>query len=301
MTTADRSEFDASMARSIVDAAMARLKLQGPARLLRLGENGVFLLPGRIVARVGRSPQYLPTARREVAVAHWLASTGEVPVVLPSALPQPVLVDQYPVTFWQEIPGPMSRATVPEMGATLRALHRLVLPDTVDLPDLSAFARIEDRIESAPITAEAQGRLRAVLAKLQDAWPGTATMFDLPSGPIHGDAHTGNLLRGSDGRLVLIDLETCCLGPREWDLALTATYATSLGWVSAAEYRDFVDAYGFDVTRSRSFPVLRRIRELRMTSWLAQNAQTSAAVAAEVDHRIECLLDDDLPRHWSRN
>ena len=36
--------------------------------------------------------------------------------------------------------------------------------------------------------------------------------------PLHGEPHTGNVLIGPTG-LVLIDLEGVCEGPREWDLA----------------------------------------------------------------------------------
>ena len=99
--------------------------------------------------------------------------------------------------------------------------------------------------------------------------------------------------------MALVDLEDACLGPREWDLAMMGTYAKSLGWIDPATYAEFVAVYGYDVTTSPSFPTLRRIRELRMTSWMAQLA-TDPAVAAQLEHRVECLLDDDMPRRWSR-
>lgn len=290
------------MAWSILETALNLTGIAGPPELLRLGENGVFLLPNNIVARVGRSPDHLSSARREVQVARWLTDTAQVPVSAPLDLAQPVIVDRFPVTFWHEVPAPTSRPSPPDLGRVLRALHGLGAPRLLDLPSLSAFARIEDRIESAPIAEQPRSVLRGVLGDLQELWASFATDdWELSPGLIHGDAHLGNLLRGADGRLALIDLESCCIGPREWDLAVTATYATSLGWITPQEYQGFVDQYGFDVTRSRQFPVMRRIRELRMTSWLAQNAQTSPAVAAEVEHRIACLVDDDLPRHWSRN
>jgi aminoglycoside/choline kinase family phosphotransferase len=39
-----------------------------------------------------------------------------------------------------------------------------------------------------------------------------------PRRPLHGDAHTGNLLSSRDGYLWL-DFEDACLGPLEWDFA----------------------------------------------------------------------------------
>jgi Ser/Thr protein kinase RdoA (MazF antagonist) len=45
--------------------------------------------------------------------------------------------------------------------------------------------------------------------------------FALPRGPIHGDAHTKNLLT-DHGQMVLIDFEAAAIGPREWDLLSTS-------------------------------------------------------------------------------
>src|SRR4030095_10223131 len=85
--------------------------------------------------------------------------------------------------------------------------------------------------------------------------------FVLPPGPVHGDANIGNLLHDDDGRPVLIDLDGCAVGPREWDLVLTAMYFDSYGWHSADEYEEFVKVYGFDVMTWRGYPVLRDVRE----------------------------------------
>jgi Ser/Thr protein kinase RdoA (MazF antagonist) len=137
-----------------------------------------------------------------------------------------------------------------------------------------------------------------VLHEAQDDW--ATARFHLGTGVIHGDAHLGNVVRSVDGLVVLIDLDSVCTGPREWDLAPTGLYAASLGWISRAEYESFVAAYGgFDIMTAPAFPLLSRMRELRMTAWLAMHAAESDAVAAEVAHRIACLADPDLPRHWS--
>ena len=45
--------------------------------------------------------------------------------------------------------------------------------------------------------------------------------FTLPPGPIHGDAHTSNLLT-DHGQVVLLDFEAVAAGPWEWDLVPTA-------------------------------------------------------------------------------
>lgn len=296
--TSSPGPFTTDDAELLLAAAAHKAGVPLPApRLIRLGENGVFSTGGQLVARVGRSPAAATTAAREVAIGRWLSRT-HVPVARPLGIEQPVIVDGHAVTFWEEIPEPTD-ATIEDLARTLRSLHSLAtdeVPEPVQLLELEPFERTEVRIESAPIPDKQRVALRAVFAELVDAWQ--TVSFELPRGPIHGDAHTSNLLRGSDGRLALIDLEDTCIGPREWDLAMMGTYAKSLGWIDAATYAQFVEIYGYDVTASPSFPTLRRIRELRMTSWMAQLA-TDPKVAAQVEHRVACLLDDDLPRNWT--
>jgi aminoglycoside/choline kinase family phosphotransferase len=73
-----------------------------------------------------------------------------------------------------------------------------------------------------------------------------------PRRPLHGDAHTGNLLQSGDGPR-WIDFEDVCAGPVEWDLASrTLTDA-------------FVDAYPGDVNPAR----LEDCRDLRSLQILA--------------------------------
>ena len=63
--------------------------------MLRFGDHAVFRIDGgRIVSRVGRSPDRLPSVRREVAVAEWLASEGYPAARLVTAAEQPVVVQR---------------------------------------------------------------------------------------------------------------------------------------------------------------------------------------------------------------
>ena len=54
--------------------------------------------------------------------------------------------------------------------------------------------------------------------------------FILPQGVINGDASIGNVLRDRQGNPVVIDLDGFAIGPREWDVVLTAIYYDSFGW-----------------------------------------------------------------------
>jgi Ser/Thr protein kinase RdoA (MazF antagonist) len=265
------------------------------AELIRLGSNAIVRLPGGVIARVARDESWMQTSEREVGVAAALIR-AEVSCVQPWPVRQPVIVDGHPVTFWAEVPGPLEQPTLAELGLVLRQMHAVDVD--LGLPMLDPWAHIPERIEQAPINAAARQVLRDVLHEVQDEW--TAARFQLAAGLIHGDAHLGNVVRSAVGSVVLIDLDSACVGPREWDLAPTGLYATSLGWISRAEYESFVAAYGgFDVTTAPAFPLLSRMRELRMTAWIAMHANESQALGDEVAHRIACLADLGLPRHWS--
>jgi thiamine kinase-like enzyme len=121
--------------------------------------------------------------------------------------------------------------------------------------------------------------------------------FALPRGPIHGDAHTRNLLTDR-GQVVLLDFEAAVIGPREWDLLPTSIAQDRYG-LPAAHYREFANAYGFDVETWPGYLVLREIRELTMTTWIMQNVGESEAAAAEFALRVASLREKDTERAWN--
>jgi aminoglycoside phosphotransferase (APT) family kinase protein len=123
--------------------------------------------------------------------------------------------------------------------------------------------------------------------------------FPLPEGVIHGDANVGNLFRSRDGSAVLGDLEAFARGPREWDLVQTALFYDRFGWHTEAEYRAFVEAYGFDVMTWHGYEVLRDLRELMMTTWLAQNDGADTTTANELAKRLHALRSGASRRDWA--
>ncbi len=269
------------------------------AELLRLGENAIFRLKGQpVVARIARTVDYLPDVRTEVAVARWLELAGFAAVRLAGPGDQPLVADGLPVTFWELLGDRTEFGTVRELGWLLRHLHGLVLPSSLVLPRLEPFGRVESRIEGADLAAGDKAFLLSRLAELRDRY--AELVFVLRMGPVHGDANIGNIVRRqSDGVAVLIDLDGFASGPREWDLVLTAMYYERFGWHTGQEYREFAQAYGFDVMTWRGYPVLRDIRELLMVAWLAQNTRESTRIADEVARRIGDLRRGDGPRDWA--
>ncbi len=96
----------------------------GDARLLALGENAVFAA-GDLAVKVGRDAELLERARRELAVAGWLAEQG-VPAVRP-AESEALLVEGHPVTVWRRLPDPVRPAGPKDLAVLLRQVHALPL------------------------------------------------------------------------------------------------------------------------------------------------------------------------------
>jgi hypothetical protein len=99
--------------------------------------------------------------------------------------------------------------------------------------------------------------------------------------------------------VIFLDLERVAVGPPEWDLVHTAIKHHSFGWISANEYGSFCLAYGYDVTTSPGYPLLRDIREFRMTCMAAQLAAENDALTAQAAWRLSCIRGDRGPRPWS--
>jgi len=294
----DSAELSPAKAGLILQKACATVGLDSHgARLLRVGSNAVFRLTAPVVARISRSGASVDQARRAVAVARWLESV-DYPAVRAVDVDQPVIVDQHVVTFWDALSDDGDQyATVGEVAEVLARLHALTAPDSLCLPDLAPFENAAHRIEVNDwLTPDDRAFLTSKLAELQDKY--SQLEFVLPPGVIHGDASIGNVLRDYRGNPVVIDLDGFAIGPREWDVVLTAMYYDSFGWHTRQEYETFVRIYGFDIMTWSGYPVLREIREFLMVTWVIQKAGESQQIAAEARKRIEALRRGGSRRDW---
>ncbi|GBQ04223.1 aminoglycoside phosphotransferase [Streptomyces spongiicola] len=298
MTTTERTEFNADAAGAILRKAceVADVDPDG-IEMLRFGDHAVFRVDGgRIVSRVGRSPDRLTSVRREVAVAEWLA-TEEYPAArLVTAAKQPVVIQGHPVTFWEGLADGDTYASTGEMGVLLRRLHELK-PPTFSLPPLQPFDKVGRRLKRAAIPDATRAFLLAMADDLAEEYG--RLRFALPAGHLHGDFNVGNVLRDEVGHPKVIDLDGFVSGPREWDLMQTAMYYDSFGWHTEAEYADFVTGYGFDVREWPGYAVLRSIRELLMVTWLSQNVGTNPRADEEVEKRVQTLRSGGSRRDWA--
>ncbi|WP_236076090.1 phosphotransferase enzyme family protein [Streptomyces coffeae] len=271
----------------------AGLPTRPDAKLLRLGENALFALPDvGVVVRVARSTEMADRVAKELAVARWLAG-HRFPSVHPTDASQPVEADGRLVTFWEYVPDSSTPDSVTVLAALLRDLHALPNPD-FPLPVLDPFPIMRRRLDVV------SGIRREDVRFLTEACDNAEGEFrDLvassPQQLVHGDAHRGNVLLDG-GRALLIDYEATAKGPLAWDLVPTAIAVDRFG-LAPAEYADFVRTYGIDVTKWHGYPVLRITRELGMTTWLMQMAQSGPA-ADEFALRMESLRKGDHERRW---
>lgn len=293
-----RHELSEATAQSLLERAClaAGLKTDG-ARLLRMGSNAVYHLTAPIVVRISRGDTDIERAFRTVAVARWLKSVN-YPAVQAIDIDQPVIVDGHAVTFWQSVSDDGEQyATVGEVAEVLASLHRLDAPAGLHLPALAPFENASQRISaSAWLSSKDRGFLNERLASLRGDYANVE--FVLRPGVIHGDAGIGNVLHDSRGEPVVIDLDGFAIGPREWDLALTAIYYDSFGWHTSEEYKTFVDVYGFDIMQWPGYPVMREVREFLMITWVIQKAGESERVAAEASKRIAALRTGASRKNW---
>jgi aminoglycoside phosphotransferase (APT) family kinase protein len=267
------------------------------ARLLRVGSNAVYRLSTPVIVRISRIGVDVDGARRTVEVARWLESVG-YPSVRAIDVEQPIVLDGRVVTFWQAVSDDGDvYASVGEVAQVLAELHRLTAPKDLNLPSLEPFGKAAHRIAANDwLSSEDRDFLIGTLVDMRQSYGKLG--FVLPRGVIHGDANVGNVLHDSDGDPVVIDLDGFAIGPREWDLALTAIYYDSFGWHTREEYETFVRVYGFDIMKWAGYPVMRAVREFLMVSWIIQKAGESPRVAAELRKRISALRTGASRKDW---
>jgi len=263
----------------------------------RFGENALFRMPGvRIMVRIGRS---VSAAQKEVDVAQWLSAHDFPAVRLAPDVRQPLEVDGFPVTFWELLPAGVDLPTSSDLGAMLRRLHDLPAPTTFSLPTFELLAKVSRRLDALPPDSFPEETIAFLRRRREEIEAEFAALtFALPLGPIHGDAYCGNLLRGQDGVVRLIDFEDFAIGPREWDIAVEAMRFRSFGWISEQRYAEFVTAYGFDPLTWPGCLAVCAAREINMTTWLMQHRGRSEPMDFKIDRHVHDLLNDATRRAW---
>lgn len=176
------------------------------------------LVPCDVFARIGRDAHQ---ARFEVALARRLAETeGPVACLAPSVEPRVYERDGFAVTLWTYYESVTPRVVRPAGFATaLERLHVAMRGLDVPTPHFTdRVAQAERLVADDDLTPDLADADRELLENtLRSA---TRAIDDRRAAEqrLHGEPHPDNVLATSKG-LLFIDLETCCRGPVEFDLA----------------------------------------------------------------------------------
>ena len=176
------------------------------------------LLPCDVVARVAFAGQEV--FRAEVEIARQLAAT-ETPVARlePRVEPRVYGHDEFVVTLWSYYEQVPEQVPPAEYARALLRLHQGMAKVDVDVPHVTdrvaeAQQLVGSRAETPALADADRDLLSSTLRIGRRAITERADAEQL----LHGEPHPGNLLNTTNGPL-FIDLETCCRGPVEFDLA----------------------------------------------------------------------------------
>jgi hypothetical protein len=275
-----------------VQAAQAIAQRHGiaaeQARVLHDANNVVVhLAPSPVVAKICRASVGDHGWRKlatELEIARHLVRAG-APVVGPSPElpPGPHVQGDFAMTFWRhQDHDPDALATSRGAGHALAQVHEALDSYPETFPSfLDRQVRRTARIlfgESAPSPHPTFDRdflcsqYLSITSELHDR--------KLSCRTLHGDPHRGNVLVGKAGYL-LIDFESVCSGPVEWDLSALPGQGAGAFCVD----EDLLS-------------LLRRLRSLCVAVWCWTRASSSNALDRAARNHMGLLRLAAEPRHF---
>ena len=177
------------------------------------------LLPCDVMARV--APADEQNAQFEIDLAQQLVELGSPMAALePRVEPRAYERDGFVVTFWTYYESVASDPIAPaDYADALERLHAGMRK--VDLPSphfTDRIAEAQELVANRESTPELDDAGRELLDDALRYLRRTIIERGAPEQLLHGEPHPGNLLNTKQGPL-FIDLETCCRGPIEFDVA----------------------------------------------------------------------------------
>ncbi|MFC4530539.1 phosphotransferase enzyme family protein [Sphaerisporangium dianthi] len=265
------------------------------AELIKFTNNAVFRLrTAPVVVRIAGSTAARDRASLVVRVARWLQGHDFPAVRLLPGFEQPFLLHGQMITLWKEVPCTGRRPDGADLAVLLRRLHRLPgAPD--ELPPWRPMREVRQRLdEPEELGAADHAFLLRECDEVEERLAGLR--FALPPGVIHGDAFLGNVIAGPRGP-VLCDFDGTGVGPREWDLAPVAVGRLRLDYATD-DHAMLAEHYGVDVTEWEGFPVLRRLRELKLVTSVLPILRSNPSIRAQWEHRMRTFRARDLTTRW---
>jgi Ser/Thr protein kinase RdoA (MazF antagonist) len=180
------------------------------------------LQPCDVVARVAVAGR--AALQAELEIGRRLAEAGS-PLAIPEPRVQPDVHerDGFAVTFWTYHQQTSEEISAADYAKALERLHTGMATVDVMVPHFT------DRVAEAQQLVASPGRTprlgdsdRDLLSNTLRTQTRTIVERAAAEQLVHGEPHPGNLLNSKSG-LLFIDLETCCRGPVEFDLAHVPT------------------------------------------------------------------------------
>lgn len=213
------SEIPRAVAASMSAASALGLRADDAVVLHDSNRLAVRLLPCDVLARVAHVA-HQAGAEFEVEVARRLAETDSPVAELEPRVESRVYArDGFAVTLWTYYEPVPSRDVAPrEYAQALERLHAGMRQIDLTAPHFTdrvaeAQSLVGDRAHTPELADADRELLSNTLRSLRRAIGDRGADEQL----LHGEPHTGNLLRTKKG-LLFVDLETCCRGPVEFDV-----------------------------------------------------------------------------------
>lgn len=291
MSESSSGRFGEDAMREALSDLCSRIDLSADnAELLRLTNNAVFLLPDeRMVVRIARTSTFFDRVHKVARLAGWFEEIDAPTIRLHPHVPdQPLAAGRSLATAWTYMPPSQPAPTVADLGGTLRAFHRLKLPE-FELPTWTPISDVRRRLDDSEglepsertYLTEWSDVLESTINETRDSWHNVL---------IHGDAHVGNLLPDGTGRVALCDFDATAVGPALVDLAAVAVGDARFG---RTQFDDLRRAYGVDPTEHPLWKTVLEARELKMIAAAVPLLESAPGVREEFLVRLDSVRDGD--------
>lgn len=216
----DESDVRRAMAAAVSIATALGLSTHEAVVLHNSNKLALRLLPCDVFARV--APVGGEVADLEIELATRLTDVHSPVAALERRVePRVYERDGYVVTFWAYYQQPTGTSEVlpADYADALRQLHGGMRQVDITTPHFTdRVAESAQLVASRERTPELADADRQLLHRTLVSVSRTISNRGAPEQVLHGEPHPGNVLCTSRG-LLFVDLETCCRGPVEFDLA----------------------------------------------------------------------------------
>lgn len=217
---------------------LSLLKSRGLGEPLSVGESfNKHYMTDKAFIKVSR-PHVLPfRATNDVYFAHAMADLG-VPTARPLVDHPLEFQDQEGYTRWVTIWEKKTASYGLDLyGGSLVAQEWIEKLWALPAPEWTTELSLDSFLHATHVRLDGVGHplVEPLVEALTELSKSPYYYAPNPAGLLHGDLHNGNLMATAEG-VILIDWESACLGPKEWDAAQNLRYADP---AHRQEFRDF--------------------------------------------------------------